>query len=601
MGKGSRNRQVRVDDKATNPQRYVQKKSAPKHLTSIITMIVAIVVVAGIVIGAVATGGIVMRVQTAASSAHYKVTGTMMSYYAHEVYNNYINEAEQLYGSMLSSSSGYTVYSLLGIDPNTPLDKQVRDKNTGATWFDYFMEQARSQVEEILLYCEGAHAAGIELDEKDEQSIDITIQYMQWCASSLYGSSMNSYLSSLYGTGVKEKDIRAALELSTLASKFVEKLSDDYYEAVKKEDVEKFFEDNRNDYLSADYLVFDITATMGTIKSGATDEEKAEVLEKYKADKKAADELAEKLKGVTTQEDFRAAVKTHLEETLKEEYHEEYYDKFLKDAKGETDEEKAAAAEEEVAKKLEEDIEKKLDDMLTEDYAYSVSNDLGKWIFGVEADEKNNVEAKDPAKKDTVWVDTVTNYKTSSSTSTDKDKEEEKKEEDEKSYKVSIYFLVREASRNTDLTYDVTYLALSSGSKFTEEQAKAALAAFEKTGKTKDDLIKLGSEKDYTSNSGCTSIEKMRPGYFAMDEVDEWIFNTERQAGDYALLTSTTGSGSSATTYYIIALIDAVADEVWYADCTDDWVSAQIEDWLEEAGNTYPIDVKDSVLDQVNM
>ena len=598
MGKGSRNRQVRVDDKATNPQGYVQKKSAHKHWTSIVTMIIAIVVVVGLLVSAIATGGIVLRVQTAASSENYKVTGTMMSYYAHEVYNKYLQQAQEIYGQY--ASSGFSWESLLPFKTNERLDKQIKDEKTGETWFDYFMEQARSQVEDILLYCEGAHAAGVKLEDEDYETIDLQIQYIQMYAS-LYGSSVGSYLSGQYGEGVKEKDVRKAIELQTLANKYITKLSDDYYEAVKKEDVEKFFEDNRNDYLSADYLVFDITATMGTIKTNATDEEKAEVLEKYKADKKAADELAEKLKGMTTQEDFRAAVKAHLEETLKEEYHEEYYDKYLKDAKGETEEEKKAAAEEEVAKKLDEDIEKQLDEMLTEDFAYTVSSDLGKWIFGVEADEKNEVEAKDPAKKDTVWVDTNTKYKTTSSSTTDKDKEEEKKEEDEKSYTVSIYYLVREASPNKDLTYNVTYLALSSANKFTEEQAKAALAAFEKTGKTKDDLLKLGEEEDYLSNSGCTSIEKMRPGYFAMDEVDEWVFNTDRKSGDYALLTAKSGTGTSATTYYIIALIEEPSDEVWYADCTDDWVTAQIEDWLEEAGNTYPISIKDAVLDQVKL
>lgn len=600
MGKGSRNRQVRVDDKATNPQKYVQKKSAPKHLTSIITAVVSFVVVLAIVISSVVTSGFVLRVQTAASSAHFNVTGTMMSYFAHEAYNSYINEAEELYSSLLSSSPNYTVHSLLGIDQNKPLDKQIHDKDTGETWFDYFMEQARTRVEEILLYCEGAYAAGIELEEADHTNIDIQIQYLEMYAS-LYGFSTNSYMASLYGSGVKAKDVRKALELSALASKFIEKLSDDYYEAVKKEDVEKFYDENRNDYLSADYLTYSITATMGTVKTDATDEEKAEILEKYKADKKAADDLAEKLKAATTQEDFRATIKAHLEETLKEEYHDEYYEDYLEDAEGDTEEEKAAAAQEAVDKKLDEDIEEQLDKMLVEDFAYTVSTDLGKWVFGVEADEKNNVEAQDPASKDTVWVDTQTKYNTTSSSTTDEDAEEQKKEEDEKSYTVTVYYLVREASPDTALTYDVTYLALSSASKFTEETAKKALEAFEKTGKTKDDLIKLGSETDYASNSGCTSVEKMRPGYFAMDDIDEWVFNTERQAGDYALLTGTSGTGSSATTYYIIALIDGVSDEVWYADCTDDWVTAQIEDWLEEAGNTYPISFKAGVLDQVNM
>lgn len=92
MGKGSRNRQERIDDKAVNPQKYVQKKkTASKNYTSLITVIVTLVVAFTLIFSMVSSSGILLRTRNTISSDNFKVTGTMMSYYAHTVYSGYVN------------------------------------------------------------------------------------------------------------------------------------------------------------------------------------------------------------------------------------------------------------------------------------------------------------------------------------------------------------------------------------------------------------------------------------------------------------------------------------------------------------------------------
>ncbi len=534
MGKGSRNRQVRTDDMVTNPQKYVQKKPAPKYPTYIALAVVVVVAIA-LILSAFVNNGTFLRMQQPIKSEHYEVTGTMMSYYAHTVYSNYVNQYQQNYGSYINSSSGFTIYDLMGIKSGVALNKQVRDNATGETWFDYFMGQAREQVEQILLYCEGAYAAGIELDEEDMAEIDLSVQMLATYGT-LYGYSANSYLSQMYGVGVREKDVRAAMELSTLASKYLTTLSDEYHEAATAADVDAFYAENENDYLSADYLIYRVTAD---ITNDSTDDEIA-------AAKAEVDATVETLMAATTPEEFREAVKAYLT-TITE------------------------------GEDVEAKIEETLDAMTVEDYLYNVSSDQGKWIFGEEGGTAAKVNT---AHK--IVSDTTAPAEDETTTTT-------------KAYSVSVYFLTRAASRTEDLTYDITYLALPKTS-YSEDDAKAALAAFETAGKTQDALLALAG--DYPSYTACTSVENAADGFFGMEDIDNWIYGGERKAGDYSLLTGTT---SDNATYYVIVLIDAEGDPVWYVNALDALVVSKTEEWLADAAEIYPVHVNENALDNINM
>ena len=79
MGKGSRNRQVRVDDMSVNPQKYVQKKKAPKYLSTVIMVALIVVIVAALVFSGITNGGMLLRAGDAVESENFTIDGTMMS------------------------------------------------------------------------------------------------------------------------------------------------------------------------------------------------------------------------------------------------------------------------------------------------------------------------------------------------------------------------------------------------------------------------------------------------------------------------------------------------------------------------------------------
>lgn len=572
MGKGSRNRQERIDDKAVNPQKYVQKKkTASKNYTSLITVIVTLVVAFALIFSMVSSSGILLRTRNTISSDNFKVTGTMMSYYAHTVYSGYVNQYQEMYGSLLSQNSGYSVYTLMGIDPDKSLKDQMFNETTGETWFDYFMTQAREQTEQLLLYCEGAKAAGIELDEEDMAEIDSSISLLAAYAS-YYGYSTKAYIRSLYGKGVNERDVRNAMKLSTLATKFTTKLAEDFESAATAEDVEKFYNENVNDYLSADYLSYTFSAELAATAESATEDDIKTARADYEAAKKAADEAAAKLVAAKTEEEFRETLEAYLSETMAADYS---YEKYLTSAEGETDEEKEANAKKTAEEKLHEAVHSKLDTIATEDYAYTTSTDLGKWVFGEEAGKAATVN-------------------TTTKIVTDSEDKEDVDEKAKQTYTVAVYFLTRAASRNEDATYKFAYLALP-GTSYKEEDAQAAFDEFVKAGATKDALLAMNTK--YTSHAGCTEVENVVDGYFGMEDVDAWAFDSARKAGDYELLTGKSGD----STYYFIVLAQGEGNKVWYVDALADLIVSENDKWLEEAAKTYPVKVNEKALNGVNM
>ena len=564
MGKGTRNRQVRAEDKLTSPSTNAQKQSKGVVYGTWALAIFTIVLVASLLFSALVSSGLFLRAGNAMKTDDYEVDGAMMSYYMHSIYSSEVSSYQQALENMGITSASSLVYTYMGLDPNVDLKKQTH-KSSGKTWFAYFADQAKEQVEEILIYCQAAKAAGIVLDDEDKASIDYEIQMLD-IYSQLYGTSLNVYIKNLYGEGVKEKDVRRVLELNALASKFAQKVQDDFYDASTDEKVNAFFDKNKNDYISADFLVYEYTAAFDSSITDAEEKKNDYLIKKADASVKA-DQLA----AATTREDFESFVKSNWIADKKQSYTDKYYADYLKTAEGETDEEKKAAAEAKVQDKLEEDAKAVVDGMLTEKYSYSVSDDLGKWIFG-EGD---------------VAAATVNSTKKIENSSNDDEKG---------TYKVKVYFLVRAASPVEDTTRNFSYMIMSE-KDFKEEEAKAALELFKLEAKQdKESLEKIATGESY-KKSTFNSLEDLKKGLSGSDEIDEWLYNADRKAGDYELISYT----YDKVKYYAIVYVEAISYEEWYVDARDGMVAEEVETWYEEQQKKYAVTINDKVINRVGL
>ncbi len=235
MGKGARSRQnkeeaLRLQQEQQQAER--RKKRRTRLLTALIASVAVIALAASITIGIMVERGFFERRRIAMSSAHYKVDNLMMSFFLKDAYDNALENYETYY------------VSYLGLDTTKPLDQQNYDEST--TWLAYFTENARNDVENLLLYAEAGLAAGLTLSDAEQASID---------------TQLADISPSDYGEKVSAEDVRRCLELGAMASKYYYQLVDEA--SYTDDEVETFFAAHRTDYLISSYKVYTLAVANG--------------------------------------------------------------------------------------------------------------------------------------------------------------------------------------------------------------------------------------------------------------------------------------------------------------------------------------------------
>lgn len=566
MGKGNRNRQGRTEDMALNPQKYVQQKKKSNTgvlVGTIVAGVIALLLVVVIVINLITSSGLALRMRTAAETDDFEIDGTMMSYLVHSAFTNHYSYMQQI-----ADSYSMDISYLIQYDPIKSLKTQVRDTATGETWFDYFAETAVAQAEELLVYAQAAKANGVALDDEDQKAVDEAIDaletnvraYVSQAKASGEMISYDSYMSQTFGEGVSMSDIRNVMELQQLASKYAAMVKEDFLEALTDDDVAAYYEENKKTYQYADYLSWEMTAEK--------DDKAENADEQFASDKADVDALTEKLMAATSEEAFKAVLTEYLTEKYTAAYMESDYDKLLADAKGETGEEKEAAAKEELDKKVTEAVEKDMANILSEDKAYTADDELSTWIFGGE---------------DTDAAAVNTTFKLV-----------EDEEEDE--YTVTVYLLTEAAHRKEQTTRTFTYLTFSKSANQTLDMANEVKGMLV-VEPSADVLEEVANSEEYAGKVGFGSYEEVARGGVGVDALDEWMYADGRAAGDFTVLTDTTETDE----YYIVIYLDEIGAEEWYVSCRDAKVEAQMTEWNDEAVKTYAVTVNEDILDDIKM
>lgn len=602
MGKGTRNRNVRAEDKVAAPSKQVQKQNKSVFYGTIGMAAFALVLVVFLVFNALAGTGMFMRARTAVESNDFEVDGAMMSYFVRNEYDEYVQYIQQYYTNFGLNYTWEQACAASGIDPDVSLKKQVQDKTTGKTWLEYFAETAATRVENLLIYCQAAKTAGVVLEKEDYDSIDGQLEYMEFVATYSGYNGVDHYLSSIYGEGVKEKDVRKAMEIQALASKMATKMQESFHDAAMedKASVETFFNENKNDYISADYLSYTFSVTLKELKALEENKDKTEDELKELYDEKKAELAlkADELKALTTIDEFKAYVKEQWLAEEKEDLYKKYYDAELKDVKEEdlTDEKKAAA-EKTANEKVEEDAQEYLDNLLREKYAHPgednlKDNELAKWIFGYENTNAATVNSTTKIENDA-----------------DKDVTDETKKT--YSYSVTVYFLTRAASRVEDTTRDFHYILLQPSEKdgdklFTDAQIQEMFKEFKDGEKHDVEALEALAEKWTDTEKGLSAnvneLTEFRRGS-AADEIDEWLFSDERKAGDFEMIkyTEYSSSANEDVTYYFIVFVDEIGPAEWFIDARDGKVSKDLNDWFDAQAKIYPVTVNQKAINKVRI
>lgn len=466
--------------------------------------------------------GMVQKNMVAAESENYEVSSPMLAFYFNSAYRNYVST----YSSLLS----YT-----GLD----VTKSLKDQKTpeGGTWFDYFMDQAKSSVKQYLVLCEAAKADDkFDMDDEIAEEVDASIKELKNYATSS-GVSFEYYLKAVYGDSVTEKVIRQCMIISETASHYADELASrhEYTEA----DWDKYFEDNKDTFRKVDYLTYTFSVTATTVKSDATDAEKADAAAKDKAEKERLQGVAQGLAACTNREEFEAYVENYLKN-----------DKY----KG---------MDEEALKKDNVDIDALVEGCLKTGNTYSES-DANKWLF-------------DSARK---------GYETYTDTG-------------DTSFTVYM-ILPAEGSdigsaclyRDTYSLKNFRYIPALTADLGTADAAKTfannVLTEY-KTNATEDNFAALAAEDKYGDGAYEGGLVENADKGAISDEADEWFYSADRKAGDCEII-EVKDKG-----YYVLYYVGDGMKK-WQATANSNLISDAVQaDYDELEKNTNVSDVSSKV------
>ena len=157
---------------------------------------------------------------------HFRITSGMMAYFFY--------------------TYGATV--MAGMETQKPFDegRNLHDQafNDTQSWYDVIMSETLSHVSYMLICCEAAHAEGVTLTDAQLREVDGSMQAYRTMAAVNYSMELTAYLQAMYGPRMGEGDLRAVLELETLANSFSMTVSDRLETAITADAALEYAEHN---------------------------------------------------------------------------------------------------------------------------------------------------------------------------------------------------------------------------------------------------------------------------------------------------------------------------------------------------------------------
>ena len=609
MGKSNRIKINRADERMKKLGTQKTKKGLPNWAMNTIAIVITAVILLGVVAIFMSANGTWMRMSTAMSSENFRVDGNMMTYYYNTKYQNFVSN----YSAYLSSLSLDTTKSLKNQNVVTDgSDTSVLDSlivgDFQGTWFEFFMSETESEVKTMLYYCEEAEKMGIKLTDEDMAEIDESIASIETSAASL-GYTTNAYLAASFGEGIKEKDVRNAMKLSTLATKGMNALSEKLLGEVTDEQIAAEYAENAMEYNLVDYTFYtfrvdydDVAEEVKEANASATD---AEILEAYKTKIAEAKAKAAVLLAKTAIKDFEAYLLTEIaEQNYDEEFEaatlptegtlndtqlatirEGMIAQIVAEVMGDKDEADATTTESEKHyaytvevtaeyAELFNTIKDEIFDMVTlsrtsyvkDEMEYADSDDFSTWAFNGErkAGDMHKIYLGDGSDESAEITKNAAYFQ------------------------ASVYFLRTPQYQNTAKAKNIAYMTFS-----TEDAAKAAIEALVAAGTVDQATFDRIASEHVTVNHDV--LEDYLKGTMGSTEFDNWVFGDDTKVGSYTAAPIKLDDTTYAVLYYV-----ADGNEIWKVNVKNALFSESYEAYYATFENTYPIKVKTGVLNRVD-
>ncbi|MEE1243258.1 peptidylprolyl isomerase [Frisingicoccus sp.] len=392
-----------------------------------------------------------------------------------------INSLYSYYGDMLS---------YMGLDLSKPLDEQNFSEDM--TWQEYFDEQAVMQMKQVYALSDELTEAGFEYDATED--VNDFVDSLKTAAVSA-GATSEAYLKASYGSFATIKEVERLVERDSIVDAYYNDIMEGI--EVTDDEITAYYEDNKDNYDSVDYMIWEVAADIPETEEETVDETETE------------DETAE---------------------TLSEEEQAEL-------------EAQKAAEEEAVKEAAMADAEVKANDMLDQ----ITDQESFETLCEAQADEDSIEYLKTNVKMSSVTPTTVASWLF--------DSERQTGDKTVIEYSAgNAYYVVYFLNRYLDetKTVDVRHILIPSDAETTDEMTEeeiaaatedAKAAALEKAesiyeewqeGEATEDSFAALAEANSTDTGSSTNgglYEAVTYGQM-VDSFNDWIFDDERKAGD---------------------------------------------------------------------
>ena len=252
----SREKKQRQGDLArglTQKQRQELKEQQAAKRKAVLYTVIGVVIAVLVVILLVWHSGIFQRRTTALSVGGRDYSVTDVDYYFYSAM-----QTEYYYASM---------FGLAAFDPSADLHTQYVDEEETQSYYDYFMEQATTQLTEAAALENAAAEEGYTLTDEDKAAVEEEISSLKTSAEQNGYPNFETFLKNNYGKYMTASAFKTCVERAKLVSSYKTAYSDK--QEVTTEDLEAYYEENAATLDSYDYRYILVDGSVPT----TTDEE----------------------------------------------------------------------------------------------------------------------------------------------------------------------------------------------------------------------------------------------------------------------------------------------------------------------------------------
>lgn len=461
-----------------------------------------------------------------------------------------IKKAEYDYyfhGSINTLYASYGTYlSYMGLDLSSDLSTQ--NYSDTMTWQDYFDQQAVLQLQEVYALIDAAEAEGFEHDATED--VDTFVKSMEEAAASV-NYSTNDYVKAAYGNFVTLKEAKKFVEHDSLANAYYEKISDGT--EVTEDEITSYYEENKDNYDSVDYLVCEIEAVV-------PETEETEVEETVAETETSAEETVAETQEETLSEEEQAE-KEAEEAAIKKAALEEAESKAKEMSEKITDEASFEFLAAEYATDAEAEIKK--ENIKKESVMPTSAAD---WLFDGERQNGDATVITDEAGNTCYVVYFLNRYL------------DETKTVDVR----HILIPLEEAETNEDMTEEEIAAAETEVKEAALAKAESIFDEWQEGEATEESFAVLAeaNSTDTGSNTNGGLYEAVSEGQM-VDAFNDWIFDEIRQPGDTDIIETDYG-------YHIMYY---VADNAaaWHVSVENTILSEKMQTYLDGLVEAYEV------------